>query len=205
MVKHQVKPGITGLAQVKGYRGDTSIPKRIEWDVYYIENWSLFFGCQNLIDDSFQGLEKRGSSTWQRRKGEGEIAVEKGFIWERKKKLVVFSRCAFVGGYAVCDPGDTAFSKRGFVSFIPCQSKTEIFSQYRARFLWIMAAVMLVLLLVCCKKLFAGIDRLGWFYFAACGVFLLCLVLSTLFPIIGTRPCGECMTGQRGWSHRFAI
>ena len=40
MVKHQVKPGITGWAQVNGYRGDTSIEKRIEYDLWYIENWS---------------------------------------------------------------------------------------------------------------------------------------------------------------------
>ena len=41
MVKHQVRPGMTGWAQVNGYRGDTSIPKRVEYDVWYIENWSL--------------------------------------------------------------------------------------------------------------------------------------------------------------------
>ena len=41
MIKHQVRPGMTGWAQVNGYRGDTSIPKRIECDLYYVENWSL--------------------------------------------------------------------------------------------------------------------------------------------------------------------
>ncbi|HNW86868.1 MAG TPA: undecaprenyl-phosphate glucose phosphotransferase [Candidatus Limiplasma sp.] len=41
MVKHQVRPGITGWAQVNGYRGDTSIEKRIAHDIWYIENWSL--------------------------------------------------------------------------------------------------------------------------------------------------------------------
>ena len=41
MVKHQVRPGLTGWAQVNGYRGDTSIRKRIECDLYYIENWSI--------------------------------------------------------------------------------------------------------------------------------------------------------------------
>lgn len=56
MVKHQVKPGITGLAQVKGYRGDTSIPKRIEWDVYYIEHWSLFLDIKILFMTVFKGL-----------------------------------------------------------------------------------------------------------------------------------------------------
>lgn len=41
MIKHQVRPGLTGWAQVNGYRGDTSIRKRIDYDLYYIENWTL--------------------------------------------------------------------------------------------------------------------------------------------------------------------
>lgn len=41
MIKHQVRPGMTGWAQVNGYRGDTSITKRIICDLYYVENWSL--------------------------------------------------------------------------------------------------------------------------------------------------------------------
>lgn len=42
MIKHQVRPGMTGWAQVNGYRGDTSIKRRIECDLYYVENWTLF-------------------------------------------------------------------------------------------------------------------------------------------------------------------
>ena len=41
MLRHRVKAGITGWAQVNGWRGNTSIEKRIEYDLYYIENWSL--------------------------------------------------------------------------------------------------------------------------------------------------------------------
>ena len=41
MVRHRVKAGITGWAQVHGWRGNTSIRKRLEYDLYYIENWSL--------------------------------------------------------------------------------------------------------------------------------------------------------------------
>ena len=41
MVRHKVKAGITGWAQVHGWRGNTSIRKRLEYDLYYIENWSL--------------------------------------------------------------------------------------------------------------------------------------------------------------------
>lgn len=43
MIKHQVRPGITGWAQVNGYRGDTSITRRIDFDIYYIENWNIGF------------------------------------------------------------------------------------------------------------------------------------------------------------------
>lgn len=41
MLRHKAKAGITGWAQVNGWRGDTSIEKRIEYDLYYIQNWSL--------------------------------------------------------------------------------------------------------------------------------------------------------------------
>ena len=41
MIKHQVKPGITGWAQIHGCRGDTSIQKRIEYDIEYVENWHM--------------------------------------------------------------------------------------------------------------------------------------------------------------------
>ena len=41
MVKHYVKPGMTGLAQVRGLRGDTSVEDRIQKDISYIENWSF--------------------------------------------------------------------------------------------------------------------------------------------------------------------
>lgn len=43
MLRHKVKSGITGWAQVNGWRGNTSIEKRIEYDLYYIENWSVAF------------------------------------------------------------------------------------------------------------------------------------------------------------------
>lgn len=48
MVRHRVKAGITGWAQVHGWRGNTSIRKRIQYDLYYIENWSLKLDCKIL-------------------------------------------------------------------------------------------------------------------------------------------------------------
>ncbi len=56
MIKHQVRPGITGWAQVNGYRGDTSIRKRIEFDLYYIENWTLGFDLKILFLTIFKGF-----------------------------------------------------------------------------------------------------------------------------------------------------
>lgn len=56
MVKHQVRPGITGWAQVNGYRGDTSIRKRIEYDLYYIENWTMGLDIKILILTVFKGF-----------------------------------------------------------------------------------------------------------------------------------------------------
>ena len=56
MIKHQVRPGMTGWAQVNGYRGDTSIRKRIEHDLYYIENWTLVFDIKILFLTVFKGF-----------------------------------------------------------------------------------------------------------------------------------------------------
>lgn len=49
MLRHSVKSGITGWAQILGYRGDTPIDKRIEADIYYIENWSLLFDIMIIL------------------------------------------------------------------------------------------------------------------------------------------------------------
>ena len=56
MVKHQVRPGLTGWAQVNGYRGDTSIRKRIDCDLYYIENWTIGFDIKILFLTFFKGF-----------------------------------------------------------------------------------------------------------------------------------------------------
>lgn len=56
MIKHQVRPGITGWAQINGYRGDTSIEARIEHDLYYIENWSLALDIKIIFLTIFKGF-----------------------------------------------------------------------------------------------------------------------------------------------------
>ncbi|MBO5241097.1 MAG: undecaprenyl-phosphate glucose phosphotransferase [Lachnospiraceae bacterium] len=56
MIKHQVRPGMTGWAQVNGFRGDTSIRKRIDCDLYYIENWTVGLDIKILFLTLFKGF-----------------------------------------------------------------------------------------------------------------------------------------------------
>ena len=61
MIKHQVRPGMTGWAQVNGYRGDTSITKRIEHDLYYIENWTMGLDFKILFLTFFKGFVNKNA------------------------------------------------------------------------------------------------------------------------------------------------
>ena len=56
MLRHKVKAGITGWAQVNGWRGNTSLEKRIEYDLYYIENWSVRLDLKIMWLTLAQGL-----------------------------------------------------------------------------------------------------------------------------------------------------
>jgi Undecaprenyl-phosphate glucose phosphotransferase len=56
MARHKMKAGITGWAQINGWRGNTSLEKRIEYDLYYIEHWSIWFDLQILIITPFKSL-----------------------------------------------------------------------------------------------------------------------------------------------------
>jgi exopolysaccharide biosynthesis polyprenyl glycosylphosphotransferase len=58
MLKHTVRPGITGLAQIKGLRGDTSIQARIDEDINYIENWSFWEDIRILIMTPFCAVNR---------------------------------------------------------------------------------------------------------------------------------------------------
>ncbi len=56
MEKHDVRPGLTGWAQINGYRGDTPIDKRVEYDRYYIENRTIWFDVKIIILTIFKGF-----------------------------------------------------------------------------------------------------------------------------------------------------
>ncbi len=56
MQKHLIKAGITGWAQINGWRGDTSLEKRVEYDLYYIDNWSIWLDLQIILSTPFKGM-----------------------------------------------------------------------------------------------------------------------------------------------------
>ena len=58
---NDVLPGLTGWAQVNGYRGDTSITKRVEYDLYYIENWSLGLDFKIIFLTFFKGFVNKNA------------------------------------------------------------------------------------------------------------------------------------------------
>ena len=61
MLRHKVKAGLTGWAQVHGWRGDTSLHERIEHDIYYIQNWSLGLDVQILLMTLWRGIFDRNA------------------------------------------------------------------------------------------------------------------------------------------------
>lgn len=61
MLKHKMKPGMTGWAQVNGWRGDTDLTKRIECDIYYIKHWNMWFDIKILFLTIFKGFVNKNA------------------------------------------------------------------------------------------------------------------------------------------------
>ena len=61
MMRHMVQAGMTGWAQVHGWRGNTPIEKRIQYDLYYIENWSLWLDLKILLLTFVRGFADRNA------------------------------------------------------------------------------------------------------------------------------------------------
>ena len=61
MQKHLVKAGITGLAQINGFRGNTDLQKRIEYDLQYIQHWSLWLDIKIIFLTVFKGFSNENA------------------------------------------------------------------------------------------------------------------------------------------------
>ncbi len=75
MLKHSVRPGITGLAQIDGLRGDTSIERRIEEDIYYIEHWTWFYDLKIILLTPFKAFNKHEKGPEDKPEGEDDEDV----------------------------------------------------------------------------------------------------------------------------------
>lgn len=72
MIRHQVKAGITGWAQVNGWRGDTSLRKRLQYDLYYLRHWSIWFDLKIIILTLFRGSSTETPTDPRRTRGRTE-------------------------------------------------------------------------------------------------------------------------------------
>jgi lipopolysaccharide/colanic/teichoic acid biosynthesis glycosyltransferase len=64
MERHREKTGMTGWAQVNGLRGDTSIPDRTEYDLWYVENWSLWLDIKIIIRTIWQTITRSSPNAY---------------------------------------------------------------------------------------------------------------------------------------------
>ena len=62
MLRSQIKAGLTGWAQIHGYRGQTSLRKRIQYDLYYIRNWTFGLDLLILLRTIFGGFRDRSGA-----------------------------------------------------------------------------------------------------------------------------------------------
>jgi lipopolysaccharide/colanic/teichoic acid biosynthesis glycosyltransferase len=61
MLRHKVKSGLTGWAQINGWRGNTSLDRRIECDLYYIRNWSYFLDWKIIFLTIWKGFVNKNA------------------------------------------------------------------------------------------------------------------------------------------------
>lgn len=169
MIKHQVKPGITGLAQVHGYRGDTSIEKRIEYDIEYIENWTFFLDISILLRTlfSFVNKEKITGSSPKKKK-----TISENFFMTNNRKndmtsLAIFfpsvialaliptlMHATLVGSHLI-----ETLRLFGGEEINGAYYNVDVFSQCKAFAIVLFAIIMIAVALVCCVFMFRRAEK----------------------------------------------
>lgn len=198
MIKHQVKPGITGLAQVNGYRGDTSIEKRIEYDIRYIENWSFFLDIGILIRTALSGFmnkEKLNPDKPESKKYIKPYRPEKTNMKKTEGKTDLLALVMFLPSVialalipviiniqtVVTDLQQTYMYNGGTV--ISGDSGTtyqliDFYSQGKALAAVVLAMIMIGMALVCCLSLFRRVEKRSFVY-VGCSVVYVVMTLAS--------------------------
>ena len=197
MIKHQVKPGITGLAQVNGYRGDTSIEKRIEYDIRYIENWSIFLDIGILIRTALSGFmnkeklkpektgknqpipERKPMKKKLNEQGKTDImalvmllpsivVLELVPVIIRITEVVTDLRQTYMYHGGTPIEGDSGTTYRLY----------DLYSQGKSLAIIIIALIMIGVALVCCLSLFRRIEKRSLVY-VGCSVVYVVMTLAS--------------------------
>ncbi|MBQ9947114.1 MAG: undecaprenyl-phosphate glucose phosphotransferase [Oscillospiraceae bacterium] len=191
MIKHQVKPGITGLAQIKGYRGDTSIEKRIKYDIRYIENWDIFLDISILVKTVLSGfINKEKLKTTEKKTHK----PEKHFMNKEKQKIdymalaIFFPAVLALGIIPILAQATLVAyeSVKTYNIFGAALSKDNVFylmdiySQCKAFAVVLFALIMLAVAAVCCVFLFRRIDKKMWVYTGASALYVIMALASAL-------------------------
>lgn len=198
MIKHQVKPGITGLAQVNGYRGDTSIEKRIEYDIRYIENWSFFLDIGILIRTALSGFmnkEKLNPDKPGSKKYIKPYRPEKTNMKKTEGKTDLLALVMFLPSVialalipiiiniqtVVTDLQQTYMYNGGTV--VSGDSGTtyqliDFYSQGKALAAVVLAMIMIGMALVCCLSLFRRVEKRSFVY-VGCSVVYVVMTLAS--------------------------
>ena len=195
MIKHQVKPGMTGLAQINGYRGDTSIEKRIEFDVQYIENWNFFMDISILLRTAFSGFMNKEKLSHRKRKSKPYRPEKQNMNNKAKTDLMALAMflpsiiaLAFVpvilritnitttfretymynGGTEATSDGSTVYNL------------IDTYSQGKALAVLVLAIIMIFMALICCLSLFRRIEKRSLVYVGASVVFVVMTLASAI-------------------------
>lgn len=190
MIKHQVKPGMTGLAQINGCRGDTSIEKRIQFDVQYIENWSFFLDISILLRTALSGFMNKEKLNRRKKpykpenhrmnnKAKTDITALAMFLPSvialaiipivlRITNVFTTLRETYMynGGTEVTTDSGTGWNL------------LDVYSQGKAMVVVVLAIVMLAMSLLCCLSLFRRVEKRSLVY-VGCSVVYVIMALAS--------------------------
>lgn len=190
MIKHQVKPGMTGLAQINGYRGDTSIEKRIQYDVQYIENWTFFLDISILLRTALSGFMNKEKLNRRKKpykpenhrmnnKAKTDITALAMFlpsvialaiipivlritnVFTTLKETYMYN-----GGTEVTTDSGTGWQL------------LDVYSQGKAMVVVVLAIVMLAMSLLCCLSLFRRVEKRSLVYVGCSAVYVIMALAS---------------------------
>ncbi len=125
MIKHYVKPGITGLAQIKGLRGDTSIEDRIHEDIEYLENWSIWTDIYILLKTPLKAFNKSEKYVSEKKDGEEQAPTVKFDPTETNSKLIAAANAAANEIVIDSEPASTEKPRRTFRKRAAAKKATE--------------------------------------------------------------------------------